>query len=232
MRDAEIGDLDRAVVEQEYVGRLDIAVNDALAMRIIERIEHLRHDADDVRHAEALVGFEIFLELATLDEFHGDEPHAAILAEVVNRNDVGVAEPSGRLRLTAEARDDRGRFLAGELIGTNRLEGDDALDHRVVTFVDHAHRAATDFAPQLVFAEVADLSHASPLRARRKRRRRQDAGVANQGLVDHLYLLSISHTDFCTSRCTIVSSETPPCCACDTPSTDVDFAPTSIFSSV
>ena len=48
----------------------------------------------------------------------------------------------------------------------------------------------------------------------------------------YLYLLSISHTDFCTRRCTIVSSDTPPCCDCDTPSTDVDFAPTSIFSSV
>ncbi len=48
----------------------------------------------------------------------------------------------------------------------------------------------------------------------------------------HLYLLSISHTFFWISRWTMVSSETPPCCDCEMPITDVDVAPTSIFSSV
>ena len=43
---------------------------------------------------------------------------------------------------------------------------------------------------------------------------------------------SISQTDFCTSRCTIVSRPTPPFCEFDTPSTDCEVAPISIFSSV
>ncbi len=58
------------------------------------------------------------------------------------------------------------------------------------------------------------------------------AGMTMRCAHGHLYLLSISHTDFCTSRCTIVSRPTPPCCDCDTPSAACEVAPISIFSSV
>ena len=72
--------------------------------------------------------------------------------------------------------------------------------------------------------------------------RRAQAGCADAGGAPaprrrgsarrHLYLLSISHTFFWISRWTMVSSETPPCCDCEMPITDVDVAPTYIFSSV
>ena len=56
--------------------------------------------------AEALVGLEVVLELAALDELHRDVPDAGVLAEVVDRDDVGMVEAPGGLRLAAEARDD------------------------------------------------------------------------------------------------------------------------------
>ncbi len=232
MGDTEVGDLHGSVLDQEDIRRLDVAVDDALAMRIVERIEHLRHDANDVGNGEPLVRLEILLELAALDELHGDEPDAVVLAEIVDRNDVGMAEPSRRLGLAAEARNDGRRCFACQLIGANGLERNNALDHRIVAFVDHAHCAAADLSPHFVFAEVTDVCHASPLPAPES----GDAGGVPASRIDasihHLYLASISQTDFCTRRCTIVSSETPPCCDCDTPSTDDDLAPTSIFSSV
>ena len=52
------------------------------------------------------------------------------------------------------------------------------------------------------------------------------------GSRSYLYFESISQTDFYTSRCTIVSRPTPPFCEFETPSTDCEVAPISIFSSV
>ena len=158
----------------------------------------------------------------------------AVLAEIVDRDDVRMVEPPGRLRFAAEARDHGLGVLAGELIGADRLQRDDALDHRIVAFVDDAHRAAPDLAPDLVFAECCSMSAmrhaprasktATPA-ASRRRGRSASAGVT-------CTCCRFPRRDFCTSRCTIVSSDTPPCCDCETPSTDVDVAPTSIFSSV
>src|SRR5438552_6551430 len=102
MRNAEIRDLDRAVGKQEHIGRLDIAMDDALAMRIVERFEYLRHDPHDVGGSKALVGVEGLLELPALDVLHGDIPDARILPEIVDGNDVGMAEPARGLRLAPE----------------------------------------------------------------------------------------------------------------------------------
>ena len=225
MRDAEIGDLHRAVGEQEHVRGLHVAMHDALAVRVVERVEDLRHDAHGVGHLEALVRLEAFLQLATFHELHRDEPRAAVDVEIVDRDDVRMREAAGGFGLAAKAREQALGGVALQLIGADRLQRDRALDQRVEAFVDDAHRTAAELAAHLVLAEL--FGH---------RKRGSECCFAGSAHSDpqvrHLYLLSISQTDFCTSRCTIVSSDTPPCCEFDTPITDCDFAPTSIFSSV
>ena len=161
-------------VEQEDVRGLDVAVDHALPMRVVERAQDLRHDPHDVGDAEALVRLEARLELASLDELHRDVPDAGFLAEIVDRHDVRMVEAARRLRLAAKAVDHLRRVLAGELVLADRLQRDDALDHRVVGLVDDAHRAAADLAPDLVLADVVDVWHAS-LPARKRRRRRRPA---------------------------------------------------------
>ncbi len=158
--DAEVGDLHRAVLEQEDVAGLDVAVDHALPVRVAERVEDLRHDAHDLGVGEALVPLECGLEVAPLDVLHRDERGAVVLVEVVDRDDVGVVEPAGGLRLAAEARDDRRRVLAGQLVAADRLQRHPALDHRVVRLVDDAHRAAPERAPDLVPAEPVVRRHA------------------------------------------------------------------------
>ncbi len=73
---------------------------------------------------EALVRLEVVLELAALDVLHRDVPDALVLAEIVDRDDVRVIEPPGRLRLAAKARDGGLGVLAGELVGANGLQRD------------------------------------------------------------------------------------------------------------
>ena len=50
---------------------------------------------------------------------------AGVLAAVVDRDDVRMTEPAGRLRLAAKARDHVVGVLAAELVGADRLQRDD-----------------------------------------------------------------------------------------------------------
>ena len=159
MRDAEVRHLRGAVGKQEDVGRLDVAMHDAQLVRIAERRQDLRQDADDVACRESLVGLEVVLELAPLDQLHRDVPDAGVLAEVVDRHDVGVGEAARGLRLAAKPLEDLLRMRAGELVGPDGLERHDALDHRVESLVHDAHGAAPQLLPDLVFAELGELDH-------------------------------------------------------------------------
>ncbi len=191
-----------------------------MLVRVLQRLEELTHDAHDVVHREALVRFEVALQLAPLHELHRDVVRAGVLAEVVDPDDVRMGEPARRLGLAAEARELLLRILALQILGADRLERDDPVDHRVVTLVHDPHRTLAELAADLESSELRDFTHA---------RRRCDSVRVGTG---YLYLLSISQTDFCTSRCTMVSRPTPPCCDCENPITEVPVAPISIFSSV
>ena len=67
--DAEVGDEGAAVV-QEDVLRLDVAMDDAAAMGVVEGAGHLGGDADGVGDGELLVAREPVAEGLALDEGH------------------------------------------------------------------------------------------------------------------------------------------------------------------
>ena len=87
---AKVADLHGAVGQHENVRRLDVPMDDALAVRIIERIEDLRHDLHDACRREPLIRLEALLELTALDELHGNEPDPRLFAKIVDGNDVGM----------------------------------------------------------------------------------------------------------------------------------------------
>ena len=202
-------------------------MDDAALVRVLERVEDLHHDALDRRQREALVRLEVVAQLAPADVFHrdvGDRRPAfgdRILAVLVDGDDVRVVEPPRRLRLALEAREDLRRLVAVQALGADGLDRDAALDEGIEPLVHDAHRALAELAPDDVLAE---LFH----RLLRKRR-----GVAppRPARLAYLYLASISYTAVCTRRCTMVSRPTPPFALCETPSTLVEVAPTSLLSS-
>src|SRR5262249_30347005 len=89
-------------------------------------------------------------ERDAVDELHGDEGAVAGGADVVDGDDVRVAEPGHRLRLAQEAGPGLGR--AADL-AAQHLDGDGALELGVVRRVDLAHAAAPDEALQRVAAD-------------------------------------------------------------------------------
>ena len=77
-----------------------------------------------------------------LDELHRDEHPIARRSGVVDHDDVGVRHLGGRLGLAHEA----GAALRGVTgsVGAHELDGDLAVQIRVIGGVDFAHRAAPD----------------------------------------------------------------------------------------
>ena len=152
-RNAEIGELGARLRVEHHVGRLDVAVDDAGAVREIERVAQLAHDAHHLLQLKSLVGVEEGLEFLALDELHDEVRDVAFLAEVVDLDNVRMVEPRDRPRFAHEAH----RVILGRIFVEVALE--DGLDRhpaseaRILALVDDAHRALADRALDAVSAQ-------------------------------------------------------------------------------
>src|SRR5216683_591699 len=81
-----------------------------------------------------------WLQRHAIQEFHGYEGTAVLLANVVNRADVGMVQCGCGLGFALKT----GECLrvTGNLLG-QELEGDEAMQPRVLSLVNHTHPATT-----------------------------------------------------------------------------------------
>ena len=140
-RDAEVRDLHDALGVDDDVVRLDVAVDDAVAVRVAERGEDLARVRDrDGHRAEAARADEL-LERSPLDVLHDDVVGAVELAAVEDRDDVRVGEAGGVRRLSTEALDE---LLVVRVPAVQHLDGDPAAQLLVLGEVDVGHAAAAE----------------------------------------------------------------------------------------
>jgi len=71
--EAEVEQLDRPVLFDEDVGRLDIAMDHAAFVSVVERIGKLGGDIAGLSGSEDTLTIDAFLKIDPLDEFHDDE---------------------------------------------------------------------------------------------------------------------------------------------------------------
>ena len=152
LRHAEVHQLRAALPVEHDVGRLDVAVDDAGLVRVVERAQELAHEAHELPGLEAQVVVEAVLEVLAADELHDDEGDVALLAEIVDLDDVRMIEARDRLRLLLEPDRILARHLFVEVALDDGLDRDRAVQLRVERLVHHAHRPAADLALQLVAA--------------------------------------------------------------------------------
>jgi len=152
VRHAEVGELGAPVRVQHDVRRLDVAMHDREALRVVERVGHLRHQLRGRRVRQALAFLEDLLQRAALEQLHRDVGDALVHADVVDGDDVGVVEAAGRARLAQEALAHLVHDV-GRQVGQQRLDGHLALDERVDRPVHGAHRAAPELTEDPVTAE-------------------------------------------------------------------------------
>ncbi len=154
--DAEVRDLHPVVRGDEDVRRLDVAVDDPVRMRVVQRVPHLGDGVDHELHRQRLVVLEQELQVRPAHVLHGDEgdPVLARLHHVVDGDDVGMGQDAGALRLAHEAEPELLHLLVLDGVAdAERLERDQTADQRVAGEVDHPHGALADLIDNFVAAE-------------------------------------------------------------------------------
>ncbi|GAA0923600.1 hypothetical protein GCM10009558_035640 [Virgisporangium aurantiacum] len=147
--DAEVDDLGLPVRRDHDVGRLHIAVHDAVLVRGTERRGHLRADAQHVGHRQRTV-FEALGQRLAGEQLHHDVRNAlavVMLTEVEDPGDVRVSQLRDRLGLGPDA-------PAGVPVG-DETWGEDlhrhlTVEHLVVGTPDDGHTAFSEALDQSI----------------------------------------------------------------------------------
>ena len=144
-RQPEVGDLDAAAVDvgEQHVLRFDVAVDQAGLVGGTEGGQNRLEHVEGLPRAERAVGADQVAQRATANQLHRKEDMALIGALVIDRDDVGVAQPGGCVRLADEAGDEL--FVVSEA-RMHDLEGDRAVQSTVMGLVDHGHATASEAA--------------------------------------------------------------------------------------
>src|SRR5207245_2864167 len=121
--------------------RLDVTVDQTPLVGEIQGRRHLRAYGKRLLHREGGALLDQVLEAAPLDEFHHDVVIVAVLADVVDIDDVGMRAEAGRkLGLLLEALQEG--LILGEL-GAKDLDGDGAAEATVDGAINDRHAALT-----------------------------------------------------------------------------------------
>src|SRR5215469_13017397 len=115
-----------------------------------------------------MAGIEKRLETLAFDELHANVVEAVFFAGVVNHHNVGMREQPRGSRFGLEAGKKLGTAEAGAFFAeANGLDCYGAADNRVGGAIDHAHRAAAEFAEDLVTPCSHHRCHAGTAARRR-----------------------------------------------------------------
>jgi hypothetical protein len=122
-----------AALGDEDIGGLDIAVDDALRVRRVQRVGHPRGQVQPHSEAQRPAGNPL-LKCLPLQEFHGDEAMAVVLADFADRADVRMVQCRGCAGFAEKAFE--GLLVARNLAG-KKLQRDSAAERDVLSFLDH-----------------------------------------------------------------------------------------------
>jgi len=143
LRDPEIEQLDLLAAitpEDEDVLGLDVAMDEALGVRMGQPLEDLADQLDHAKRRHRL-GHDL-REVFALEAFHHQvAPSVFGRAEVHDADAVGMVETRSRGRLSIEARH---HLVVGRQLTVQQLERDVLFQPEVVRFEDRSHRAVTE----------------------------------------------------------------------------------------
>ena len=149
-RHAEVEDLQAAVVLDEDVPGLDVAVEDAVHVRDGEALAHLAHHVEARLERERLGALQVVVERVALEQLHHHVEPPLVLSHVVHGDEVAVLQLPGDLGLAVEA---LARLAVALEVGHHDLERDVAVVGVVEGAVDDAHRALADAIGDAVAAD-------------------------------------------------------------------------------
>ncbi len=138
-----------AAFGDKNIGGLDVAVNDVFGVRSVERVGDFDCESQEVFDVHG-AAVDAVLERLAIEKFHGDEGVAILLADIVNRADVGMVQCGGGLRFTLESR--QSLWIAGDIL-RQKFQRDESLEARVFGLVNDTHASAAELFDDAVVGE-------------------------------------------------------------------------------
>ena len=138
---AKVRHLHAAIAVDQHVGWFDVTVNDALLVRIAQRIANMRRDGQRMLCGQLAVGGDHLVHIGSIDVLH-DKVELAVIraAKVIHAHDGGMIQAAHELRLIFEALR-KGRVL---LLDDRRQQFDRhrAFEAQLDAAIHRAHAAA------------------------------------------------------------------------------------------
>src|SRR5271167_387937 len=91
-----------ATLRDEDIGGLDVAVNDPFRVRCVKSIRHFYRDLKQAIHFHRLARNQV-LQCCAIEILHDDECLPVLLADIVNRADVGMIQCRSGFGFTAKS---------------------------------------------------------------------------------------------------------------------------------
>src|SRR5262249_58790444 len=180
---SEVEDLHLLVRRHHHVRRLEIAVDDALAMRGVDGHGDLTADPIASLGIDRLA-HDVLAQIDSRDELHGDEVNPAVVLQRVDHRDVGMTEPGEDLGLALEAHQRGG---AQRLRIGKHLDGNATLEPWIFGQIDGSHSTLADDSQDRITAHADGairIGRRHPLDLHRALPHRGAHG-ANAHAVDH-----------------------------------------------
>ena len=136
--DAEVGDFHLAGLVEQQVFRLDVAVDDCMIVRVLQRVADWRHDGQGLFRLQPARAEEL-AQVHAVNILHQQVKQPVGLSEVVDRDNVRVTQFCERLGLASEAFGELRIFFP---LGGEDLEGHEPVERFLPRLVNHPHAAA------------------------------------------------------------------------------------------
>ena len=150
-RNAEVHDLEHAVLGDHQVRRFDVAVDHAHAVGVSQAVGGLRNDGEAFAHVERRVALgQDVVEGVAAHQLHHHVEILAVRDQRVERGDVRVIEPGEARRLGAKP---VGEIGVAQQLGPQRLHRHFTLQHGVEGGMNLANAAFAEQVANLVLAD-------------------------------------------------------------------------------